>query len=320
MKTDMNKKNIFEVIVVAPMSAGKSTVINALIGKELLHSANEATTATITRIHDKDNLPFFSGNAYGYKSEHLKESYQIDAQTLKEWNADPSIKTIDLIGDIAAIRNDNAELVIYDTPGPNNSQDDNHEALTMEVINDGSYGMILYVLNATQLGVNDDRTLLEKIKETLGKRLNKDIIFLLNKADCLDEEKGEHLDQVVIKTQKYLTEVGFNNPTIIPTAANYALILQKMLNKEHLTRSERFEMSTALDSLNTNLIVTSSIEAEQKSKILNNIKKIKIKGRVRILNGNTITKQRLERSLMKSGFGVVNYLLQQKINSNSFIK
>ncbi len=320
MKTDMNKKNIFEVIVVAPMSAGKSTVINALIGKELLYSANEATTATITRIHDKDNLPFFSGNAYGYKSEHLKESYQIDAQTLKEWNADPSIKTIDLIGDIAAIRNDNAELVIYDTPGPNNSQDDNHEALTMEVINDGSYGMILYVLNATQLGVNDDRTLLEKIKETLGKRLNKDIIFLLNKADCLDEEKGEHLDQVVIKTQKYLTEVGFNNPTIIPTAANYALILQKMLNKEHLTRSERFEMSTALDSLNTNLIVTSSIEAEQKSKILNNIKKIKIKGRVRILNGNTITKQRLERSLMKSGFGVVNYLLQQKINSNSFIK
>ena len=65
MKTDMNKKNIFEVIVVAPMSAGKSTVINALIGKELLHSANEATTATITRIHDKDNLPFFSGCAYG---------------------------------------------------------------------------------------------------------------------------------------------------------------------------------------------------------------------------------------------------------------
>lgn len=320
MKTDMNKKNIFEVIVVAPMSAGKSTVINALIGKELLHSANEATTATITRIHDKDNLPFFSGNAYGYKSEHLKESYQIDAQTLKEWNADPNIKTIDLIGDIAAIRNDNAELVIYDTPGPNNSQDDNHEALTMEVINDGSYGMILYVLNATQLSVNDDRTLLEKIKETLGKRLNKDIIFLLNKADCLDEEKGEHLDQVVIKTQKYLTEIGFNNPTIIPTAANYALVLQKMLNKEQLTRSERSELRTALDTLNTNLIVTSTIETEQKLNILNKIKKAKTAGRVKTANGNTITKQRLERSLIKSGFGVVNYLLQQKINSNSFIK
>lgn len=107
LKEDENK-NLFEIIVVATMSAGKSTVINALIEKELLHSANEATTATITRIHDKDNLPFFPGCAYGYKSELLKESNRLDAQILKEWNADPSIKTIDLMGDIAAIRNDNA--------------------------------------------------------------------------------------------------------------------------------------------------------------------------------------------------------------------
>ena len=67
------EKLIFEVVVVATMSAGKSTVINALIGKELLHSANEATTATITRIHDKDDLPFFSGNAYGYSQNLLQK-------------------------------------------------------------------------------------------------------------------------------------------------------------------------------------------------------------------------------------------------------
>ena len=306
------QKNLFEVIVVATMSAGKSTVINALIGKELLHSANEATTATITRIHDKDDLPFFSGNAYGYKSELIAEAYNIDAQTLREWNANPKIKMIDLMGDIEALYNDEAELVIYDTPGPNNSQDDNHEALTMGVINDGGYGLILYVLNATQLGVNDDRSLLEKIKEAVGKDPNKEILFLLNKADCLDEEKGERLDQVVIRTKKYLTEVGFNNPIIIPTAANYALVLQKMLNKALLTRSEKAELRIALDRLNTNLIVTSTIETEQKLKILNNIKKIKTEERVKTANG-TVTKQRLERALMKSGFGVVNYLLQKRL-------
>ena len=155
--------------------------------------------------------------------------------------------------------------------------------------------------------------MLEKIKEALGKDPNKEILFLLNKADCLDEEKGERLDQVVIRTQKYLTEVGFNNPIIIPTATNYALVLQKMLNKELLTRSERAELRIALDSLNTNLIVASTIETEQKLKILNNIKKTKTEGRVKTANGNTITKQRLERALMKSGFGVVNYLLQKRL-------
>lgn len=312
------QKTLFEVIVVATMSAGKSTVINALIGKELLHSANEATTATITRIHDKDDLPFFSGSAYSFQNRVIVEQHQLDATTLKQWNADPAIKTIDIAGDIQALHNDAAELVIYDTPGPNNSQDDNHEALTMEVINDGNYGLILYVLNATQLGVNDDRHLLEKIHKTLQADPHKEILFLLNKADCLDEEKGERLDKVVINAEKYLTEIGFNQPTIIPTAAHYALVLQKMLNKASLTRSERADLNIALESLNDNLIIASTIEAQQKMKILNKLKKTKTAGRVKMSNGTTITKQRLERAVMRTGFGVVQYLLQQKLAKNDF--
>lgn len=312
------QKPLFEVIVVATMSAGKSTVINALIGKELLHSANEATTATITRIHDKDDLPFFSGSAYSYQNSVISEQHQLDATTLKQWNADPAIKMIDIAGDIQALHNDAAELVIYDTPGPNNSQDDNHEALTMEVINDGNYGLILYVLNATQLGVNDDRHLLEKIHKTLQADPHKEILFLLNKADCLDEEKGERLDKVVINAEKYLTEIGFNQPTIIPTAAHYALVLQKMLNKAPLTRSERADLNIALESLNDNLIIASTIEAQQKIKILNKLKKTKAAGRVKTTSGTTITKQRLDRAVMRTGFGVVQYLLQQKLAKNDF--
>lgn len=237
MKTDMNKKNIFEVIVVAPMSAGKSTVINALIGKELLHSANEATTATITRIHDKDNLPFFSGNAYGYKSEHLKESYQIDAQTLKEWNADPSIKTIDLIGDIAAIRNDNAELVIYDTPGPNNSQDDSHKALTMEIIEDGNYGLVLFVLNSTNLGTNDEYDLLQLVQNSLKNSPNKKVIFLLNK-----KEKLENPEDTIIQVKEKLINIGFEEPLIFPISAYSALLLHKKINQQELDEDEMIDL------------------------------------------------------------------------------
>lgn len=312
------QKPLFEVIVVATMSAGKSTVINALIGKELLHSANEATTATITRIHDKDDLPFFSGSAYSYQNRVIAEQHQLDATTLKQWNADPAIKMIDIAGDIQALYNDAAELVIYDTPGPNNSQDDNHEALTMEVINDGNYGLILYVLNATQLGVNDDRHLLEKIHKTLQADPHKEILFLLNKADCLDEEKGERLDKVVINAEKYLTEIGFNQPTIIPTAAHYALVLQKVLNKESLTIDEEIDLLLALKRSSDNFIIASTIESECKFKMLSKLKKIKKSGRVKNEDGSTITKQRLSRAIMRTGFGVVQYLLQQRLAKNDF--
>ena len=236
LKEDENK-NLFEVIVVATMSAGKSTVINALIGKELLHSANEATTATITRIHDKDNLPFFSGCAYGYKSELLKESNRIDAQILKEWNADPSIKTIDLIGDIAAIRNDNAELVIYDTPGPNNSQDDSHKALTMEIIEDGNYGLVLFVLNSTNLGANDEYDLLQIVQTALKNSPNKKVVFLLNK-----KEKLENPEDTIIRVKEKLINIGFEEPLIFPISAYSALLLHKKINQQELDEDEMIDL------------------------------------------------------------------------------
>ena len=312
------QKDLFEVIVVATMSAGKSTVINALIGQELLHSANEATTATITRIHDKDGLPFFSGCAYGYQSKLLKENNRIDAQTLKEWNADPSIKTIDLMGDIAAIKNDNAELVIYDTPGPNNSQDDNHEALTMEVINDGSYGMILYVLNATQLGVNDDRALLEKIKKALENDPKKEIIFLLNKSDMLDSEKGENLKKVVQHTKQYLGNIGFLAPIIIPTSASYALVASKAFNQEMLTHRQGNELQKALACTNKEMILRALVPYGIKSEIFNKLKKVKSKQRIKISDDFYVTKQRLNRLILRSGFGIVNYLLQNRLAVMNF--
>ncbi|MBN6077484.1 dynamin family protein [Aggregatibacter actinomycetemcomitans] len=314
-------KNIFEVVVVATMSAGKSTVINALIGKELLHSANEATTATITRIHDKDGLPHFSGKAYGYDAKCLAENHEINAETLKKWNADPSIKTIDLIGDIAAIRNDDAELVIYDTPGPNNSQNDNHEALTMEVINDGSYGMILYVLNATQLGVNDDKCLLEKIASTLSKNKSKEIIFLLNKVDTLDSEKGEKLRAVIKHTKQYLENVGFVSPTIIPTSATYALVAAKAINEKKLTRYQRAELKSALDTSNKQMILEATVSSDVKFELTKSLKQPQSKKRVQISDDFYVTRQRLNRLILRSGFGLISHLLHKRLvgSLNNFL-
>lgn len=236
LKEDENK-NLFEIIVVATMSAGKSTVINALIGQELLHSANEATTATITRIHDKDGLPFFSGCAYGYQSELLKESNRIDAQTLKEWNADPSIKTIDLMGDIAAIKNDNAELVIYDTPGPNNSQNNSHKALTEEILEDGNYGLVIFVLNSSNLGTNDENDLLHLVQNALKNSPNKKVVFLLNKKEVL-----ENFEETIIRVKENLTNIGFKEPLIFPISAYSALLLHKKINHQELDEDEMIDL------------------------------------------------------------------------------
>ena len=316
-------KPIFEVIVVATMSAGKSTVINALIGHELLHSANEATTATITRIHDKDELPYFSGGAYDYQGNLLVEDHQINSDTLRKWNADRNIKKIDLVGNIQAIHSEDAEIVIYDTPGPNNSQDDDHEELTMEVIDDGNYGLILYILNATQLGINDDRYLLEKIQKSLEEDPHKEIIFLLNKADMLDEEKGEHLSDVVARAENYLEKIGFINPVILPTAANYALVVGKAINKEPLTRTQRANLKATLEFEGNKYIENSTLSLLEKLEIEENVEKLKSTPSnqlewIQVTDQYLTTRQHLLRTAMRTGFGAVQYLLQEKL-SKKFI-
>lgn len=48
------KSSDFEVCVVATMSAGKSTLINSMLRSKLMPSKQEACTAIITRIKDKD--------------------------------------------------------------------------------------------------------------------------------------------------------------------------------------------------------------------------------------------------------------------------
>lgn len=317
-----NTKPIYEVVVIATMSAGKSTVINALIGKELLHSANEATTATITRIHDKDYLPYFSGNAYSYKNELLDEAHQIDASIMKKWNADSEIKTIDLEGNIEALHNDAMDIVIYDTPGPNNSQDDNHEKLTMEVIENGNFGLILYVLNATQLGVNDDYSLLQKIQESFKRNKEKEIIFLINKADMLDKEKGEGIEKIIHKTKQYLMNIGFIDPIILPTSANQALICQKVINKEKITRKQLVELRNLTENQSYEFIIKSEAPADIKLKSISKINKLKNKKIhfYNVRNGLKISNKKLIKGYMHSGFGMISVILQKKLKSHPYQK
>lgn len=310
----MTEKHLFDVIVVATMSAGKSTLINALIGHELLHAANEATTATITRIQDKDDVKDFIGSCYDYNGNAIEKNLVVNPDLLKEWNADHQIKNIDLYGDIKGLYNSQSEIVIYDTPGPNNSQDDSHEKLTMEVIDDGNYGLILYILNATQLGINDDLHLLTKIRSSLDKDPKKEIIFVLNKIDQIDEEY-ESIPSVLENTKNYLEKNGFKEPVILPASAEAALLMRKAIYNLPFTRTERASLRNYHDYYHDNDLNIANSSLPKKDKIniythlngFNNPRKITVKDQ-------TYTSAELHRIYVYSGIGVLSYLIQRKLD------
>ena len=127
--------------------------------------------------------------------------------------------------------------MIYDTPGPNNSQDDSHKALTMEIIEDGNYGLVLFVLNSTNLGTNDEYDLLQLVQNSLKNSPNKKVIFLLNK-----KEKLENPEDTIIRVKEKLINIGFEEPLIFPISAYSALLLHKKINQQELDEDEMIDL------------------------------------------------------------------------------
>lgn len=239
----------FDVLVLATMSAGKTSFINALIGQELLHTANEATTACMTRVEHRPGARSFDGSCYSYSDQELARLKDTTAAALRDWNANSDVKRISLKGSFKIVPSPAPGLVLHDTPGPNNSQDRRHAELMLEAVRSISFKALCYVLNASQLGTQDDRVLLEQIRDELAHKPGHPIYFILNKVDLLDPEMGETIESYVGNAYRYLTGIGFEQPIIIPTMANLALYARKALKAQTLTRSQRLRLHQALADL-----------------------------------------------------------------------
>lgn len=239
------KNGIFEVSVIATMSSGKTTLINSLLHTELLPSANKACTATIARILDNDAMDNYEAECFAaddYTSVHPR--MEVTPEILKEYNADSNVTYINIEGNIPAITSDKIRLCLRDTPGPNNSMDENHQKLTNSIIR-GTNAVVLYILNATQLSIKDDEQLLRDISKEMkrnGKQSHDRFIFVVNKCDELDEEKGETVDKTLEDVRTYLKKFEIEEATIIPASARLALLIRKSQNGETMTRKEKGEI------------------------------------------------------------------------------
>lgn len=227
----------YNVAVCATMSSGKSTLINALFGRDYIPSKNQACTAKITSIYDNDCLD----KVIGSKVNNIKTvlyNENIDRAILEDWNNDNDVKHIFLEGDLEDIHSDQGVLVIHDTPGTNYSQDQNHRMQTMNFLQNTPIDMIIYVINAEHVSTMDNKILLQQIKECVIDKNNAKIMFLVNKLDSFDIEKNDDIKKCLDNIKKDLIEAGYQNPLIVPIVANAARLFKMALRGETLTKKE----------------------------------------------------------------------------------
>ena len=223
----------FPVNVVATMSAGKSTMINALLQQKLMPAKQEACTATITEIKDADN-DYFHAEVYNKNGDLIEVCSELSLLAMEQFNSNPEVSMIRAEGNIPFVSSDDVSLVLVDTPGPNNSRDPEHKAATYRMLSESSKTLVLYLLNATQLAVNDDNNLLNYVADSMkvgGKQSKDRFIFVVNKLD--EFKPGEDsVSGSIDKVRNYLEDKGIKNPNIYPASALTALEIRTALKNE----------------------------------------------------------------------------------------
>lgn len=214
-------KPLKKVLVVANVSAGKSTLINALAGYRL----NKAkTTACTNRLSYLFNKPQPDGISVYADDKTLVYDEQVESMRGKDWqyaglhfNSFLSLSNVCLI----------------DTPGVNNSENLQHGNLTMQAVEKGDYDVIIYVANCQYLGTTDEKRLVQFLIE----KGQKPIIYVVNQLDRVDSVE-ESISDMLSKFHKDLIHWGANAPIVIPTSARVGLLAKLGYEKLGEQRSE----------------------------------------------------------------------------------
>lgn len=246
------KSDEFPVNIVATMSAGKSTLLNSLLGEEIMPSSQEACTAIITNIKNNDSLTNFKAKVYDRNNKQIAESDNATLEEMAKWNSNKDVSVIDMEGNIPFVDSEesNSNLVMIDTPGPNNARDKDHEKTTWRMLGSSSKTLVLYILNATQLGTKDDKKFLTRVKKSMsvgGKQSRDRFIFVVNKLDDL-KAKTEDVSRTLQNVRDYLEkDIKIENPNIYAASALNALQIRTLLkdrsvNDLDLDDDEDFEL------------------------------------------------------------------------------
>lgn len=240
-------KNIYKICVVATMSSGKSTFINAVIGDEILPEKNEACTARTMAVLDNDEARV--KKAHIIRRSGAKEIVEIDSrEVLDRVNLDEDIVDFLVETDIENVKNTDKAVLLVDTPGVNNSADEQHGKRTEEFLKQMDRGMIIYLMNATQMAVTDDAALLSQTAEFINQKNGSvKILFVLNKIDALDTET-ESIRDTVRTAREYVQRYGIKDPVIYPMSAFSAKLLRMAYYRREMTRRERRKLEDIFEN------------------------------------------------------------------------
>ncbi len=204
----INKENLhnpLKIVVLGEVKAGKSTLVNSLIGKKVSYTNVVEATAAILEIKysKEEKIIIEQKNQEQINLNSLNELDKLMDSNRNNQNFFDNIKKISIFTDTERLK----EITLVDTPGLNTVTSENAERTDSYIVN---ADLVLWILNSHHLGQSD---ISEKIEEVLD--YGKPIICVLNRIDEVNGDTSEIIAYVQ-------NEMGYMFTEIFATSAKNA--------------------------------------------------------------------------------------------------
>ena len=196
----INQENLqspLKIVVLGEVKAGKSTLVNSLIGKKVSYTNVVEATASILEIKYSNQEKILINRADG-KNIELNSLNELDNLIDENKNNQEFFGKINKIlieTNIDKLR----EITLVDTPGLNTVTSENEERTENYIAN---ADVILWILNSHHLGQSD---VTDKIEEILD--YGKPIICVLNRIDEINGDSYELIEYVKGEMGYMFTEI-----------------------------------------------------------------------------------------------------------------
>lgn len=198
-------KKAFKIAVVGEFSTGKSTFINAMIGRDLLSHATQEVTATITNIHNvsRSDKRYKTCDVTCYDGSviHLEDDGKLVEFTTTQSREHNVVQDIQFVDYYTDFMEEGADVVIVDTPGLNGMAD-GHRELTLEEVKQANYCIYLFGIRGM---ADTDKAIIRQLSHYQNK-----FIFVLNFIDQIKSSEGEDVGEILDDIRRFLEEDVFS--------------------------------------------------------------------------------------------------------------
>lgn len=271
----------FKVAVVGAIKSGKSTMLNAFIGRDLLPNQNAPCTLATTEIfHSVDECTyikkcFVNGECENIKSNKnftLEQMFHNDIKEVRKNNTHLDIQKYSLHAPINGLQTSIygdviKNFVLLDTPGPDEISTSNFDVehiqkISLKELRNSDALIVIFDYQNFMSDINGKILRYIATNENIVERAKNKIFFVINKIDLINN-KDESIEECIQKTKDMIKEYIpiIEDPNVYAFSAKQALfariVKKNLVSQETLNEIDRLYGSRYTEKIEINGIVRS---------------------------------------------------------------